>query len=46
MSTTRTTLEKITAKIDAETAGMTPDERFHFWRCQDINAKNRAKVSA
>ena len=30
-------LKAITAKLDAETAGMSPDERFHFYRQRDLN---------
>jgi hypothetical protein len=40
-----TTLEKITAKMEAETAGMTADERFHFYRQRDIAAAAKAGLS-
>jgi hypothetical protein len=40
-----TTLEKITAKMNAETAGMTADERFHFYRQRDIAAAAKAGLS-
>lgn len=40
-----TILEKITAEMDAKTAGMTPDERFHFYRQRDIAAAGKADLS-